>query len=164
MSRRVRWHQQIGMRLEEAFGPRAGEIAAELAVHFEHGRDYDRAVQYLQRAAETAVQRHAHREAIAYLRRALELCRPCRKRHSGSGTNSRSSWPSVQRSWSPGVLPPLRWAIPMPGHASCVSNWAINSSSFQPSLGCGGLRTSEGSYRRRGRFGEQLLSLAHTQG
>ncbi|HSX83545.1 MAG TPA: AAA family ATPase, partial [Candidatus Saccharimonadia bacterium] len=73
VSRRVRWHQQIGTRLEMAFGLRAGEIAAELAVHFEHGRDYDRAVQYLQHAAEIAVQRHAHREAIAYLRRALTL-------------------------------------------------------------------------------------------
>src|SRR5262249_58151013 len=53
VSRRARWHQQIGMRLEGAFGPRAGEVAAELAVHFAHGRDHQRAVQYLQRAAET---------------------------------------------------------------------------------------------------------------
>jgi predicted ATPase/DNA-binding winged helix-turn-helix (wHTH) protein len=71
--RRVRWHQQIGTRLEGAFGPRAGEIAAELAVHFEQGRDYDRAVLYLQHAAEVAAQRQAHREAIAYVRRALML-------------------------------------------------------------------------------------------
>src|SRR5215813_6171854 len=73
VSRRARWHHQIGMRLEEAFGPRAGEAAAELAVHFVHGRDDHRAVQYLQRAAETAVQRHAHREALGYLTRALDL-------------------------------------------------------------------------------------------
>ena len=73
VSRRARWHQQIGMRLEGAFGSRAGEAAAELAVHFAHGRDAHRAVQYLQRAAETALQRHAHREALGYLTRALEL-------------------------------------------------------------------------------------------
>jgi predicted ATPase len=73
VSRRVRWHQQIGTRLEGAFGPRAGEIAAELAMHFEQGRDAPRAVQYLQHAAETASHRHAHREAMAYLRRALAL-------------------------------------------------------------------------------------------
>src|SRR5262245_26016680 len=73
VSRRARWHQQIGMRLEEAFGPRVGEAAAELAVHFVHGRDDQRAVQYLQRAAETAVQRHAHREALDSLTRALDL-------------------------------------------------------------------------------------------
>jgi predicted ATPase len=73
VSRRVRWHQQIGTRLEEAFGSRADEVAAELAVHFEQGRDYSRAVHYLQHAAATALQRHAHREALAYLRRALAL-------------------------------------------------------------------------------------------
>jgi predicted ATPase len=73
VSRRARWHHQIGMRLEGAFGSRAGEAAAELAVHFAHGRDDHRAVQYLQRAAETAVQRHAHREALDYLTRALDL-------------------------------------------------------------------------------------------
>src|SRR5215510_5013850 len=72
-SRRARWHHQIGMRLAGAFGPRAGEAAAELAVHFVHGRDHQRAIQYLQRAAETAVQRHAHREALGYLTRALDL-------------------------------------------------------------------------------------------
>ena len=27
VSRRARWHLQIGMRFEEAFGPRAGEVA-----------------------------------------------------------------------------------------------------------------------------------------
>ena len=73
VSRRVRWHQQIGTRLEEAFGPRADEVAAELAVHFEQGHDSPRAVHYLQHAAATAIQRHAHREAITYLRRALAL-------------------------------------------------------------------------------------------
>jgi predicted ATPase len=61
------------MRLEEAFGPRVGEAAAELAVHFVHGRDDQRAVQYLQRAAETAIQRHAHREALGSLTHALDL-------------------------------------------------------------------------------------------
>src|SRR5262249_2889752 len=73
MSPPARWHHQIGMRLEEAFGPRVGEVAAELAVHFVHGRDDHRAVQYLQRAAETAIQRHAHREALGYLTHALDL-------------------------------------------------------------------------------------------
>jgi predicted ATPase len=73
VTQRVHLHRRLGARLEEAFGAQAGEIAAELAVHFAHGRDYQRAVQYLRQAAETAGHRHAHREAIEYLRRALEL-------------------------------------------------------------------------------------------
>ncbi len=35
---------RIGERLEKGYGSRASEIAAELAVHFEEGKDYKRAV------------------------------------------------------------------------------------------------------------------------
>ncbi|MBI3798745.1 MAG: AAA family ATPase, partial [Deltaproteobacteria bacterium] len=68
-----RLHQQIGERVEQAYGERAKEIAAELAVHFERGRDYRRAVQYLQHAAENASRRSAYQEAIGLLTRGLEL-------------------------------------------------------------------------------------------
>ncbi|HJY83922.1 MAG TPA: hypothetical protein VKK81_22895, partial [Candidatus Binatia bacterium] len=74
-SQRVRLHRRIGERLEAAYGPRAGEIAAELAVHFEQGRDYQRAVQYHQQAAANATKRSANAETIAHLTRGLELLR-----------------------------------------------------------------------------------------
>src|SRR5207245_7601034 len=45
-----RLHRQIGEREEQAYGERAREIAAELAVHFERGREYRKAIQYLGRA------------------------------------------------------------------------------------------------------------------
>jgi predicted ATPase/DNA-binding winged helix-turn-helix (wHTH) protein len=57
--RRVRLHQRIGERLEGAYGKRTREIAAELAVHFEQGREYRRAVRYLRQAAKTATLRSA---------------------------------------------------------------------------------------------------------
>ena len=77
-------HEQIAKRQERGYGRRAPEIAAELAVHFEQGRDYDRAIQYRQHAAHVAVQRYAYREAIAHLNHAVELlqqlpARPDRK-------------------------------------------------------------------------------------
>ena len=149
VNRRVRWHQQIGTRLEVAFGLRAGEMAAELAVHFEHGRDYDRAVQYRHHAAETAVQRHAHREAIAYLRRALTLLDTMAETPRRLRDHSSSSLRSAPHSWLRWGLPLQRWQIPMAGHASCVSTWARDCNSFLSSSGCGGLPTSEGSYRGR---------------
>ena len=43
-SRRLRLHQQIGVRQEEVYGEQASELAAELAMHFEQGRDYGRTV------------------------------------------------------------------------------------------------------------------------
>jgi predicted ATPase/DNA-binding winged helix-turn-helix (wHTH) protein len=71
--RRQQLHQQIGEREEQVYGERAREIAAELAVHFEQGREYRKAVQYLQQAGESAVRQSAHQEAINLLTRGLEL-------------------------------------------------------------------------------------------
>jgi tetratricopeptide (TPR) repeat protein len=72
-TRRSRLHRQIGEREEQGYGNRAREIAAELAVHFERGRDYPKAIQYLQHAGENALRRSAHQEAIGLLTRGLEL-------------------------------------------------------------------------------------------
>ncbi|MBI3301580.1 MAG: AAA family ATPase, partial [Deltaproteobacteria bacterium] len=70
---RIELHRRIGEREAEGYGERAGEIAAELAVHFERGRDYRRAVQYREQAGENAIQRSAHVEAISHLTKGLEL-------------------------------------------------------------------------------------------
>jgi predicted ATPase len=72
-ARQVQLHHRIGMRKEQGYGARTGEIAAELALHFEHGRDYPRAVRYLQETAQTALRRRAPQEAISQLTRALAL-------------------------------------------------------------------------------------------
>jgi hypothetical protein len=69
----VELHRRLGERLEVAYGECSSEIAAELALHFEQGRDAQRAIKYLQLAAEQTAQRLANREAIGYLRRALSL-------------------------------------------------------------------------------------------
>ena len=71
--RRQRFHRRIGERQERSYGRRVGEIAAELAVHFDEGRDYARAAQYRCRAAQNALQRSAHREAIDHLMKGLQL-------------------------------------------------------------------------------------------
>src|SRR5262245_48331827 len=72
-ARRVRLHRQIGIRVEAGYGPQAGDIAAELAMHFERGRDICRAVTYLRQAADNALRRYANREAIDHLTKGLAL-------------------------------------------------------------------------------------------
>ncbi|NOT55768.1 MAG: AAA family ATPase [Deltaproteobacteria bacterium] len=72
-ARRARFHQRIGARAETGYGERAGEQAAELAMHFEQGRDHTRAVTYLQQAAENAIRRSAFPEAIAHFTKGLGL-------------------------------------------------------------------------------------------
>jgi predicted ATPase len=73
VSRLVRWHWQIGVRLEAGYGVHTQEIATELAMHFERGRDYPRAVAYLRQAADNALRRSANIEAIGHLTKALAL-------------------------------------------------------------------------------------------
>jgi tetratricopeptide (TPR) repeat protein len=72
-TQRVRLHRRIAEHKEAAYGMRAGEIAAELAVHFERGRDLTRAAQYLGKAVENAVCRSAHQEAIEQLTTGLAV-------------------------------------------------------------------------------------------
>ncbi len=71
--RRVRLHQQIGLRKEAGYGTRAGDIAAELAMHFERGLDLVRALHYVQKAANNALNRSAYQEALQHLSEGLAL-------------------------------------------------------------------------------------------
>jgi predicted ATPase len=71
--RRAQLHRRIGARLEASAGARAGDLAAQLAVHFERGGEVQRAVSYWQQVGDHAARRHAHPEAIAALRQGLAL-------------------------------------------------------------------------------------------
>src|SRR6185369_15625144 len=64
--RRILLHKRIGQRLEVGYGAQANSIPAELALHFERGRDYERAVYYHYVAGEVALHRYAHQEAIGH--------------------------------------------------------------------------------------------------
>jgi predicted ATPase len=72
-ARQTQLHLRIGERLEIAYARDARSIASELALHFQRGGDYGRAVRYLRSAGERALFRSAYLEAIDHLIRALEL-------------------------------------------------------------------------------------------
>jgi DNA-binding winged helix-turn-helix (wHTH) protein/tetratricopeptide (TPR) repeat protein len=72
-ARRVKLHRLIAERGEEVYGKRAVEISAELAMHFERGRDYKRAAYYLKTGANNAIRRFAYQEAVDLARRGIEL-------------------------------------------------------------------------------------------
>jgi DNA-binding winged helix-turn-helix (wHTH) protein/tetratricopeptide (TPR) repeat protein len=71
--RRARWHGQFGARLEAGYGRQTQTVAAVLAEHFDRGGDHVRSVQYLRQAAQNALRRSAHREAVQYYERALQM-------------------------------------------------------------------------------------------
>ena len=72
-ARRARLHHRIGEWGERAFSARVKDPAAELAMHFERGQDYPRAIQYLSQAADNAMRRQAPHEAVVLLGRSLTL-------------------------------------------------------------------------------------------
>ncbi|HSF24668.1 MAG TPA: AAA family ATPase [Blastocatellia bacterium] len=72
-ARRVQLHRRIAEQGEEVYRERVGEIAAELAMHFEQSSNFRRAAKYLQQAANNAIRRFAYQEAVGLSRRGLEL-------------------------------------------------------------------------------------------
>lgn len=70
-ARRVRMHRAIGLREEAGFGSRAGERAAQLAMHFTRGREPGSALAYHQLAAGAALGRQAPHEAVSHCSAAL---------------------------------------------------------------------------------------------
>jgi predicted ATPase len=63
-------HRALAARVRRAWAARHDEIAPELAMHSERGREWLPAVEYLRRCAARATDHYAHREAVDYLRRA----------------------------------------------------------------------------------------------
>ena len=71
--RRVVLHQQAGQRLLSHYGKRAPQIATQLALHFERGRDFERAVEYLIHAGDHAAKLYGYAEAEKHYSQALRL-------------------------------------------------------------------------------------------
>src|SRR6266581_3404956 len=71
--RRILLHRQAGEELLQHYGKQAPRIAAQLAMHFELGRDFERATEYLVQAGDNAAQLYANDEAEKHYSRALEL-------------------------------------------------------------------------------------------
>ncbi|HET7108050.1 MAG TPA: AAA family ATPase [Candidatus Acidoferrum sp.] len=70
---RSKLHLLLAQRLKSFCDPCELELATELAVHFEGGRDFEQAVNYLLVAVENAVGRFAYRDCLEILQHAREL-------------------------------------------------------------------------------------------
>src|SRR6185503_9161245 len=71
--RRIVLHQQAGEQLLSHFGKRAPQIATQLAIHFERGRDFTRAVEYLIHAGDHAAKLYGYAEAEKHYSQALRF-------------------------------------------------------------------------------------------
>jgi DNA-binding winged helix-turn-helix (wHTH) protein/tetratricopeptide (TPR) repeat protein len=70
---RVAYHRRLAEGLEQLHAPVEPEMAGEIALHFEKGHEYERAIQYLMLAAQNATRRYAHRQSVEVLEHAREI-------------------------------------------------------------------------------------------
>jgi serine/threonine protein kinase/tetratricopeptide (TPR) repeat protein len=71
--RRILLHRIVGDRLVEHYRAEAPRIATKLAMHFERGRDFERAIDYLVHAADNAALLYASAETDSHCTHALGL-------------------------------------------------------------------------------------------
>ncbi|HYX29145.1 MAG TPA: hypothetical protein VE863_11305, partial [Pyrinomonadaceae bacterium] len=71
--RRVMLHRQAGEQLLKHYGKRAPQLASQLAIHFEQGRDFARAIEYLIHSGDNATKLYANAEAAEHYTRAIGL-------------------------------------------------------------------------------------------
>jgi serine/threonine protein kinase/tetratricopeptide (TPR) repeat protein len=71
--RRTMLHREAGEKLVQIYGERAPHIATRLALHFERGRDFPRAIEHLIHAGDNATKLYANAEAAGHYTHALGL-------------------------------------------------------------------------------------------
>jgi len=72
-ARRAQLHRVAGEQLLAHYGNRAPHIAVQLAMHFERGRDWERAIEFLILAGANATSRQANAQAVEHYTHALSL-------------------------------------------------------------------------------------------
>lgn len=71
--RRALLHSRAGEQLLRHYGDQAPRIAVQLAVHFERGRNWERAIEFLIHAGANATSRQANAQAVEHYTHALSL-------------------------------------------------------------------------------------------
>jgi tetratricopeptide (TPR) repeat protein/predicted Ser/Thr protein kinase len=71
--RRILLHKRTAETLERIYSGQHARAASQLATHFERGRDFAKAVEYLLEAGDAALSRYANTEAVAYFSHGLKL-------------------------------------------------------------------------------------------
>jgi predicted ATPase len=73
IERRKLLHERAGQALESIFADQLDDHLTQLAHHYRYSENIDKAVEYLGRAGQQAIQRSAHADAINSLSTAIEL-------------------------------------------------------------------------------------------
>jgi class 3 adenylate cyclase/tetratricopeptide (TPR) repeat protein len=72
--RRRALHRLVGAAIEELYGDRLAEHYEVLAHHYYEGQDWEKALQYLEKAGDKTSAAFANQDALGFYGRALEVC------------------------------------------------------------------------------------------
>jgi predicted ATPase len=75
IERRKQLHERAGQALESLFSEQLVDHLTQLAHHYSHSDNFDKAVEYLGRAGQQALQCSAHADAVGNLTSAIDLLR-----------------------------------------------------------------------------------------
>jgi predicted ATPase len=160
---RISFHHRFGAREEQGYGARAGEIATELAAHFERGREYERAVHYLELAAHNASQRSAHQETVGHPTKGLALL-------TTSPDTSERTWRELrlQMALGPALMASKGFAAPEAGHSYARARQLCQQVEEAPPLfrvlwGLQVFYNVRAEYQTSRELAEQMLALAQHQ-
>jgi len=72
--RRQALHRLVGTAIEELYGDRLAEQYETLAHHYFEGHDWEKALDYLEKAGDKAAAAYANQEALGFYARGIEVC------------------------------------------------------------------------------------------
>jgi predicted ATPase/class 3 adenylate cyclase len=107
IERRKQLHERAGDALESMFAGRSDDYLNELAHHYSHSDNVKKAIEYLTRAGEQAIQRSAHTEGVERLKSAFDLIE---KLPEGPERTKREL--SLQLALGPGLTMRKGWGAP----------------------------------------------------
>ena len=147
VERRKLLHERAGLALESMFAGQLEDHLDELAHHYSRSDNVAKAVEYLGRAGQQALQRSAYADAINSSQRgdksAPEAAGQPRTR-SARIAPPVGHWPGVNAPLK--ALPRRKWSELTLARGSFVSDWATPRSFSPPCLDCGSCISCEASY------------------
>ena len=161
LERRRVVHERAAQAIEGLFAERLPEHYNALAHHYSRSGNTAKAVDYLHRAGQQAVERSAYAEAVSHLTTALDLLTtlPETRERSQQELGVQMTLGMALRA-TKGFGGPGSGTGCTPAPASCVSRWGSRRSSSACCGDSGGVIALRGEYQTMQALGEQLLSLA----
>jgi predicted ATPase len=162
IERRKLLHERAGLALESMFAEQLEDHLDELAHHYDRSENVAKAVEYLGRAGEQALQRSAYADAISGLSAALNLL----QRLTDSPERIQREL-RLQLAIGPALSAVKGWAAPEVERAYTRSRELCERGGDPPELlpalvGLWGMYWVRGELRRADELAEQLLRLAQS--